>query len=92
MTTKQIKAAAATKTAAKKSTKKAKVAFKPTSPKQITIVRMISRAKGATLASLVKATGWKANSLYGQLSTLGKSIKIASTKNDAGERVYLHQA
>jgi Protein of unknown function (DUF3489) len=54
------------------------------------ILAMIGRAKGATLAEIMKAVAWQAHSVRGYLSTAAKKqrIKIESSKNDAGERVY----
>jgi DNA polymerase III delta subunit len=51
---------------------------------------MIGRAKGATLAEIMKAARWQAHSIRGFLSTVAKKHKlnIESAKNDAGERVY----
>ncbi len=54
------------------------------------ILEMIARAKGATLAEIMKATEWQAHSVRGFISTAGKKhdVKIESAKNDAGERNY----
>ena len=54
------------------------------------ILEMIGRAKGATLAEIMKATDWQAHSVRGFLSTAAKKqgIKIESVKNEAGERTY----
>jgi hypothetical protein len=54
------------------------------------IIDMIGRAKGATLAEIMKATDWQAHSVRGFISTAAKKhrIKIESSKNDAGDRVY----
>jgi hypothetical protein len=54
------------------------------------ILELIARAKGATLAELMKATDWQAHSVRGYLSTAAKKhgIKIESTKNEGGERTY----
>ena len=88
------KAAPATK---KKATKPAKKAVKkPTAKtpgretKGGTVIAMISRKGGATAAELLKATGWQAHSLRGFLSVANKKglAKIASARNEAGDRVY----
>jgi hypothetical protein len=54
------------------------------------IIDMIGRAKGATLAEIMKATDWQAHSVRGFISTAAKKnrIKIESSKNDSGDRVY----
>ncbi len=51
---------------------------------------MIGRAKGATLAEIMKAVQWQAHSVRGFISTAAKKhgIKIESAKNDTGDRVY----
>jgi len=38
----------------------------------------------------MEATGWQAHSVRGFISNAGKkhNIKVASSKNEAGERVY----
>ena len=54
------------------------------------ILEMIGRAKGASLAEIMKAAGWQAHSVRGFISTAGEKhgIKIESSKNEAGDRVY----
>jgi hypothetical protein len=92
---------AKTKTAApKKEAKAPKKAAKTAPAKKTTapraeskgarIIEMIGRAKGATLAEIMKATDWQAHSVRGFLSTAAKKqdLKIESAKNEAGERVY----
>src|SRR5713226_2578948 len=84
----------------KKEAKAAKKAAKPASTKEASapraeskgakIIEMIGRAKGATLAEIMKATDWQAHSVRGFISTAAKKnrIKIESSKNDSGDRVY----
>jgi hypothetical protein len=54
------------------------------------ILEMITRANGATLTEIMKATDWQAHSVGGFISTAGKKhgVEIESAKNDAGERTY----
>jgi hypothetical protein len=86
--------AAASKKQAKASKKAGKPERKPSAPraesKGAKILEMIGRAKGATLAEIMKATEWQAHSVRGFISTAGKKqgIKIESAKSEAGERIY----
>jgi len=54
------------------------------------ILEMVGRAKGATLAEIMKATDWQAHSVRGFLSTASRKrhIKIESSKSEAGDRTY----
>jgi FtsZ-interacting cell division protein ZipA len=92
---KPAKKAKATKPA--KTTKKAKprkkAAAKPAaerSNKKAEVIAMMKRAKGATLAEIVEATGWQKHTIRGFVSILGKKggEQIESSKNAAGERTY----
>jgi hypothetical protein len=84
--------------APKKQTKASKRAGKPerntgaprAESKGAKILEMIGRAKGATLAEIMKATEWQAHSVRGFISTAGKKqgIKIESAKSETGERTY----
>jgi hypothetical protein len=58
--------------------------------KGASILALIARTKGATLAEIMEATGWQAHSVRGFLSVATKKqgIQIESTKSDQGERVY----
>ena len=86
--------AAAPKKEAKPSKKAAKPERKATAPraesKGAKILEMIGRAKGATLAEIMKATDWQAHSVRGFISTAAKKhkVNIESSKNEAGDRVY----
>ncbi len=54
------------------------------------ILEMIGREKGASLAEIMKATGWQAHSVRGFISTAGTKhgVKIESLKNESGDRIY----
>ena len=94
------KAKKAAKSAPKRATKATKGAAKPAHAKEARqpradskgakILEMIGRAKGATLAEIMKAAHWQAHSVRGFISTAGKkhNVKIESSKNEAGDRVY----
>ena len=88
-TAKRAKAKAAAKKAAKPARKKEASAPRAES-KGAKIIDMIGRAKGATLAEIMKATDWQAHSVRGFISIAAKkhNINIESSKNDAGDRVY----
>lgn len=51
---------------------------------------MMKRAKGATLAEIMEATGWQAHTVRGFVSILGSKggEKVESSKSDKGERTY----
>ena len=92
-TAKGAKAKAAPKKASKKAAKPArkKEASAPRAEsKGAKILDMIARAKGATLAEIMKATDWQAHSVRGFISTAGKKhgVKIESSRNEAGDRLY----
>ena len=58
--------------------------------KSAKVLEMIGRAEGATLAEIMKFTGWKAPSVYVFLSKERKkqNLKITSTRTEVGDRVY----
>jgi len=68
----------------------AKAAAPRAESKGAKILDMIRRAKGATLAEIMKATDWQAHSVRGFISTAAKKhkVNIESSKNEAGDRVY----
>jgi hypothetical protein len=58
--------------------------------KKAEVRALMKRAKGATLAEIMAATGWQAHTVRGFVSILGRKggEKIESSKNEAGERTY----
>jgi hypothetical protein len=87
------KAAAPKKEAkAGKKTARTKEASAPRAEsKSAKVIEMISRAQGASLNAIMKATDWQAHSVRGFISgTLGKKmgLTIESAKREDGERVY----
>ncbi len=59
--------------------------------KQATLIEMLSRPKGATIADLVTATGWQAHSVRGAISgSLKKKLglRVTSETVEARGRVY----
>ena len=76
---------ATNKPAAKKSTAKAGGANK-----KAEVIALLKRPKGATLAEIVKTTGWQPHTVRGFVSILGSKggEKIESSKSAEGERSY----
>ena len=59
--------------------------------KAATVLELLERPEGATLAELMKTTGWQAHSVRGFLSgTVSKKLGLAvtSAKAEDGERTY----
>ena len=74
---------------APKAAKKAGVARDGSKSAQV--LDLLKRPDGATLAELMKATGWQAHSVRGFLSgTIGKKmgLTVVSNKAEDGERTY----
>src|SRR5712692_9889648 len=79
--------------AGKKAPRAKKAAAKPKADrtnKKAEVIAMMKRAKGATLAEIMKVTKWQPHTVRGFVSILGKKggEKIESSKNAAGERTY----
>ena len=75
----------------KRASRKAKPHTARDGSKKADIIRLLERAKGATLAELMTATGWQAHSVRGFISgTLGKRLKmkIDSFRTEKGDRTY----
>jgi hypothetical protein len=78
---------------AKKTARAKKAAAKPTGKranKKAEVIGLMKRAKGATLAEIVEATGWQKHTVRGFVSILGSKggEKIESSKSADGERTY----
>jgi len=76
---------------AKKAPKAAKEAGARDGSKAAKVLDLLKRPDGATLAELMKATGWQAHSVRGFLSgTISKkmSLAVTSAKVKGGERSY----
>jgi hypothetical protein len=92
----QKKGAARAKRAAKsakpsKTAKPAKATAARAGTKSAKILALIGRTGGATLAAIMKATGWQAHSVRGFLSgTVGSKmgLSVSSVKGEHGGRTY----
>ena len=76
---------------APKKAKAAKTAGVREGSKTATVVALLERKGGATLAEVMKTTGWQAHSVRGFISgALGKKMgrTVESTRREDGERVY----
>jgi hypothetical protein len=77
-----------------KAPKEAKPAVLREGSKTATVLALMQRATGATLAEIMEATSWQAHSVRGFISgTLGKKmgLRVDSTKREDGARVYTVQ-
>jgi len=58
--------------------------------KKAQVIAMMQKAKGVTLAEIMKETSWQVDTVRGFVSILGSKggEKIESSKSEKGERVY----
>ncbi len=59
--------------------------------KQAAVIAMLRRPEGATIAQIVKATGWQQHTVRGTFAGAFKKklgLAITSEKPDGGERIY----
>jgi len=78
-------------TSTKKAPKSTKASGSREESKSAKVLDLLKRPDGATLAELMKATGWQAHSIRGFLSgAVGKKmgLTVASAKRQDGERSY----
>jgi hypothetical protein len=77
--------------AGKRPTRKVRAHTGRDDSKKALVIRLLERAKGATLGELMRETKWQVHSVRGFISgTLGKrlKLKVESFKTDKGDRAY----
>lgn len=60
--------------------------------KSATVTKMLSRGAGATLAEIMKSTGWKEHSCRAFLTGVRKSIKLLKEQRPDGKTAYRIEA
>jgi len=60
--------------------------------KSATVTKMLSRGSGATLAEIVKATGWKEHSCRAFLAGVRKTTKLLKEQRPDGKTAYRIEA
>lgn len=60
--------------------------------KSATVTEMLSRSKGATVAEIIKATGWKEHSCRAFLTGVRKTGKLLKEQRPNGKTAYRIEA
>ena len=60
--------------------------------KSATVTKLLSRATGATVAEIIKATGWKDHSCRAFLTGVRKSNKLLKEQRPDGKTTYRIEA
>jgi DNA-binding transcriptional regulator PaaX len=61
-------------------------------PKRITVTRMLSRLTGATVAEIMKSTGWKEHSCRAFLTRVRKNASLIKEQRVDGKTAYRIEA
>src|SRR5471030_1418135 len=70
---------------------KVKVASAATPTKLLTIIAMLRRPGGATIADMVDATGWKPNSIRGAISGAIKKRRLMKVISEVADGVRTYR-
>jgi hypothetical protein len=58
------------------------------STKSVSVTRLLSRERGATMAEIVKSTGWKVHSVRAFLTGVRKSATLVKEQRSDGGTAY----
>ena len=63
-----------------------------TQPKSVTVTRMLARGNGATIAEIIKLTGWKEHSCRAFLTGVRKKSTLLKEQRPDGKTAYRLEA